>query len=161
MESGKNKVLEFKSPVDGRVAFLAETPDIDFSQEKMGCGVTIFPTNDTVCAPTDGRVMAIFPTRHALGIETREGVEYLIHVGINTVFMHGDGFECLVEEEQEVHQGDPLLTFDRKKIKEAGYSDATPVVFTNISRQSLRVTKGGMVKTRDTILEITEKPDYR
>lgn len=161
MESGKSKVLEFRSPADGRVAFLAETPDVNFAQEKMGCGITIFPTNNTICAPTDGRVMTVFPSKHALGIEAPNGVEYLIHVGINTVSMAGEGFVCLVEENRQIQQGEPLLTFDRTKIAHTGNSDATPIVFTNISRQALHIVKGGMVKTGEIILEITDKPDYR
>lgn len=161
MGAEKTKILDFKSPVDGRVAFLAETPDIKFAQEKMGCGITIFPTNNTVCAPTDGKVMTIFPTKHALGIETDNGIEYLIHVGIDTVSMKGVGFVCHVQENQRIHQGELLLTFDRTKITEAGYSDATPIVFTNISKQALQVVRGGMVKSGDLILKITDKPDYR
>lgn len=141
MESAKSKVLEFGSPLDGRVAFLAETPDVNFAQERLGCGVTIFPTNNTVCAPTDGRVMTIFPTKHALGIEAPNGIEYLIHVGIGTAFMQGNGFTCLVQENQFVHKGEPLLVFDRTKITAEGHSEATPIVFTNISKQALRVTK--------------------
>ncbi len=160
MKAEKSEPLEFKSPVDGRVTFLAETPDVNFAQEKMGCGVTIFPTNNTVCAPTDGRIMMIFPGKHAVGIETPNGVEYLIHIGIDTVHMHGDGFVCLVKENQEIHRGENLLIFDKKKIISAGYSDAIPIVFTNISKQAIRVTKGGIVKTGDTILEIIDKPDY-
>lgn len=161
MNAGKTNVLEFKSPVDGRVAFLAETPDVAFAQEKLGYGITIFPTNDTICAPTDGRVMTIFPTKHAVAIEAANGVEYLIHVGIDTVSMHGEGFICHVKENQKIRQGELLLSFDRGKINAVGLSDATPIVFTNISKEALRVTKGGMVKTGDTILEITDKPDYR
>lgn len=161
MNSGKISVLEFKSPVDGRVALLAETPNVDFAQEKLGFGITIFPTNDTVCAPTDGRVMTIFPTKHAVGIEATNGVEYLIHVGIDTVSMRGEGFICHVKENQQIRQGELLLSFDRMKINTVGHSDATPIVFTNISKEALKVIKGGMVKTGDTILEITDKPDYR
>lgn len=161
MKSENSKILEFKSPVDGQVAFLAETPEINFAQEKMGCGITIFPTDNTIYAPTAGRVMAIFPTKHALGIEAPNGVEYLIHVGINTVSMHGDGFICFVEENEMIEQGDKLLYFDREKIKAAGFSDATPIVFTNISKQALHVIKGGMVTAGDVILEVTSKPDYR
>ncbi|MCD7815123.1 MAG: PTS glucose transporter subunit IIA [Lachnospiraceae bacterium] len=93
----EEQILSFQCPVRGRVALLAETPDTTFSQEKIGCGVVVFPTGDTIYAPTNGRVIMFFPTEHAIAIECANGIEYFIHVGIGTAAMNGEGFRCYVK----------------------------------------------------------------
>lgn len=89
--------LIFLSPLDGEAAPLSKIPDHAFSQGLLGAGLVIFPTKNKVYAPTDGKIDFIFPTKHAIGFETKEGFEYLIHVGIDTYKLKGDGFQLHVE----------------------------------------------------------------
>ena len=104
-----------------------------FANESMGPSVGINPTDNQIYAPFDGKVKMVFPTNHAIGLESNHGVEVLIHVGVDTVNMNGEGFKAFVQQGDEVKQGDLLLTFDFKKIKEAGNSDCVIVAVTNSS----------------------------
>ena len=110
---------------------LSEVPDEMFADGTMGPGVAIDPTGDVISAPADGRVESVFPTGHAIGLRLDDGTELLIHVGIDTVAMKGDGFETLVTAGQRVTAGEPLVRFDRAKIVAAGLSPITPIVVLN------------------------------
>ncbi|MDO4415658.1 MAG: glucose PTS transporter subunit IIA [Erysipelotrichaceae bacterium] len=126
--TGKGTVTQ---PVAGKIIPASEIADPVFAAEGMGPSVGIVPTGETVYAPFDGEVMMVFPTKHAIGLTSTDGIEVLIHVGIDTVNMNGTGFEAFVEGGQKVSKGDKLLTFDRAEIKKAGYSDTVIVVLTN------------------------------
>lgn len=126
--TGKGTVTQ---PTAGRIIPASEIADPMFAAETMGPSIGIIPEGETVYAPFDGKVMMVFPTRHAVGLASDDGVEVLIHVGIDTVQMDGRGFESFVEQDQTVKKGDKLLTFDRSEIKKAGYSDTVIVVLTN------------------------------
>jgi len=124
------------SPLTGEVKLLSFVNDPVFSSETMGKGIAIEPAIGEVSSPVDGIVTAIFPTKHAIGIISDGGVEILIHVGINTVQLEGKYFTQLVEQGAKVKQGDLLVKFDIKKIKEAGYQVITPVIITNTDNYS-------------------------
>ena len=117
-------------PVKGKVIPRAEIPDPTFAEGIMGEGVSILPEEETVSAPVDGTVITVTPTGHAVGL-SGNGMEILIHVGIDTVQMNGEGFSCLVKEGDTVRIGQPLIRFDSAKIKAAGYSDMVVVMLTN------------------------------
>ncbi|MBO4926121.1 MAG: PTS glucose transporter subunit IIA [Clostridia bacterium] len=117
-------------PVKGTVIPREEIPDDTFASGVLGDGVGIQPSDDKVVAPFDGTVSSVAESQHAVGIECN-GMEMLIHVGVDTVNMKGDGFTCLVKEGDEVKAGQPLILFDREKIKAAGYSDTVAVLLTN------------------------------
>ena len=119
------------SPVKGKVIPASEIPDPVFAGEAMGQSVGIVPTEGTVYAPFDGTVMMLFPTKHAIGLQSKDGLEVLIHVGVDTVQMNGEGFEAFVKQDDVIHAGDKLLTFDRTKIKDANHPDTVIVVLTN------------------------------
>lgn len=119
------------SPVKGKVIPASEIPDPVFAGEAMGQSVGIVPTEGTVYAPFDGTVMMLFPTKHAIGLQSKDGLEVLIHVGVDTVQMNGEGFEAFVKQDDIIHAGDKLLTFDRTKIKDANHPDTVIVVLTN------------------------------
>ncbi len=121
-------VLTVRQPVAGRVVPLSEVPDATFSQGIMGSGVAVEPTGDTVWAPADGTVAHIFPTSHAVALKLRDGTELLVHVGVDTVEMKGEGFETLVAVGDEVVEGAPLLRFDLDAIRAAGHPAVTPVI---------------------------------
>lgn len=126
--TGKGTVTQ---PVSGKIIPASEIADPMFAAETMGPSIGIVPDGEIVYAPFDGEVMMVFPTKHAVGLASKDGVEVLIHVGIDTVQMDGKGFESFVEQGQKITKGDKLLTFDRDEIKKAGYSDTVIVVLTN------------------------------
>ena len=145
----------FGAVSDGNVSIITETPDPTFADKMMGDGIVIFPTSDTVVAPCDGVVNLIFPTKHAIGLTSREGVEILIHVGIDTVKLNGTGFDVKVKEGQTVKKGDILLRFDVKYIEEHAKSSAIPVVFTNLNQNhQLKLLKLGEVQAGEAILSV-------
>ena len=117
-------------PVKGNVIAREAIPDDTFASGVLGDGVGIEPTDETVVAPFDGVISSVAESQHAVGIEAN-GMELLIHVGVDTVNMQGEGFTCLVNEGDEVKAGQPLIRFDREKIKAAGYSDTVAVLLTN------------------------------
>lgn len=117
-------------PVAGNVIAREAIPDDTFASGVLGDGVGIEPTEELVVAPFDGTISSVAESKHAIGIEAN-GMEMLIHVGVDTVNMQGDGFECLVKEGDEVKLGQPLIRFSREKIKAAGYSDTVAVLLTN------------------------------
>ncbi|WP_394684961.1 beta-glucoside-specific PTS transporter subunit IIABC [uncultured Microbacterium sp.] len=119
------------SPVDGTVVALSEVPDAAFADGSLGKGVAIRPTSGAVYAPFDGTVVAAFPTGHAIGLRGVDGVELLIHVGLDTVTLGGQHFTLKVESGAEVTAGDLLLEFDDEAIAAAGYDLITPIVVTN------------------------------
>lgn len=123
--------FEIASPLDGTVVELSEVPDPVFGGGVMGPGVAIEPTGNTVVSPGAGTVAAAQPTGHAFGLELDNGVELLIHVGIDTVNLKGEGFEVHVKAGDRVEQGTPLVTFDRSVIEKAGYPLITPVIVLN------------------------------
>lgn len=149
VEPVKFKTTTIKAPLSGKVVKLSQLNDQVFASGLMGKGIAIEPTNGEVCAPVTGTITSILPTKHAIGITSDEGVELLIHVGMDTVELKGVGFECFVNENEHVKAGDLLLKADLKKIKTAGFSVTTPIVVTNTKEysaveviSSTEVTKG-------------------
>lgn len=120
-----------KSPMTGKILPLSDVPDQVFSSGAMGKGIAIDPENGELIAPADGEITTIFPTGHAVGITTKDGIEILIHIGMDTVELEGEGFETFVNQGDQVKAGDLLVRFDIEKIKAAGYSTITPIVITN------------------------------
>ena len=125
------RVTEITAPLEGRVVALSKVPDPAFAGGALGNGVAIEPSGDTVYAPADAKVLTVQKSGHAVGLRLEGGVDLLIHIGIDTVQMGGEGFEVLVEKKQEVKAGTPLIRFDREKIAAAGYPAITPVLVSN------------------------------
>ncbi len=124
-------VIQLRQPLAGRVVPLSEVPDATFAEGIMGPGLAIKPSGDTVVAPADGTVGATFDSSHAVALVLEDGTELLIHVGIDTVHMAGNGFETLVAKGDTVKAGTPLLRFDLQKIEAAGHPTITPVIVLN------------------------------
>ena len=128
----------------GEVISITEVNDEVFAQKMMGDGYAVNPSSNTVVAPVDGTIQSVFPTKHAVGIKTPSGIEVLVHMGIDTVELDGEGFEIFVEEGQEVIAGDKIAEMDLASIKEAGKDTAIMVVFTNLTEeQSFELTQSG------------------
>ena len=119
------------SPLSGEVIPLSEVKDEVFSSEAMGKGCAVIPAEGKVYAPFDGTIVGLLESHHAVGLESENGIEILIHVGMDTVKLNGKHFTCHVEEEQQVKKGQLLLEFDIEAIKKEGYEVTTPVVITN------------------------------
>ncbi|ELK47423.1 PTS glucose transporter subunit IIA [Halobacillus sp. BAB-2008] len=129
---GKKSVEEqIVAPVNGKVVPLDEVDDPVFSQRMMGDGIAVEPSDGKIVAPVSGEIVQLFPTNHAIGIKTKSGVEVLVHIGLETVSMEGEGFEGHVKTGDHVDVGDHLITFDVELVKEKAKSTITPVVITN------------------------------
>ena len=120
------------SPVNGRVVNIEEVQDPTFSQKMMGDGIAVKPTDGKVVSPVNGEVMQVFPTKHAVGIKGESGIEILIHIGLETVGMNGEGFESHVKAGAKVKVGQPLITFDLERVNQKAVDDVIPVVITNM-----------------------------
>jgi PTS system D-glucosamine-specific IIC component len=125
--------VSFVSPLAGKVLPITEVPDQVFSGKMMGDGFAIEPTEGVVKSPVNGKIVNLFPTKHAIGILSDEGKEILIHVGLDTVNLKGEGFEALIKQDDTIEQGQELLRFDLDFIKENATSTITPIVFTNLA----------------------------
>lgn len=143
------------TPIVGDVVALADVNDPVFSSGAMGQGIAVKPSQGVVYAPADAEVSIAFPTGHAFGLKTRNGAEVLIHVGIDTVSMNGDGFEAKVAQGNKVKAGDVLGTFDSNKIAAAGLDDTTMVIVTNTADYaSVAPVATGSVAKGDAVIEV-------
>ena len=149
-----NKETIIYAPVSGKVICREDIPDETFASGIMGEGVGIKPEEEIIVAPFDGEITSVVDTGHAVGLTSFDGVELLIHVGVDTVKMQGDGFQVFVTEGQKVKTGEKLLKFDRDKIRKAGYSDTTAVLVTNSDDYSSVKTVAENVKQKDTVIII-------
>ena len=116
------------SPIKGEVKDISESSDETFASKVMGDGILVNPSEEIFVAPADATVELVFPTKHAIGLSLKDGSQILMHCGINTVSMNGEGFEVYVEEGQEVKQGDKLIKMDLEKVKQAGHSTQTLMI---------------------------------
>ncbi len=143
------------TPIVGDVVALANVNDPVFSSGAMGQGIAVKPSQGVVYAPADAEVSIAFPTGHAFGLKTTDGAEVLIHVGIDTVSMNGDGFEAKVAQGDKVKAGDVLGTFDSNKIAAAGLDDTTMVIVTNTADYaSVAPVATGSVAKGDAVIEV-------
>ena len=143
------------TPIVGDVVALADVNDPVFSSGAMGQGIAVKPSQGVVYAPADAEVSIAFPTGHAFGLKTTDGAEVLIHVGIDTVTMNGEGFEAKVAQGDKVKAGDILGTFDSNKIAAAGLDDTTMVIVTNTADYaSVAPVATGSVAKGDAVIEV-------
>lgn len=135
-EQFAKEFLEFSNPIKGEVVSITEVPDEVFSKKMMGDGFAITPAEGKVFAPVDGEIVNMFPTKHAIGIKSKGGLEILIHFGIDTVNLKGEGFTSYVEQGTEVKRGQKILEVDLDFVKQRTPSVMTPIVFTNLEEGS-------------------------
>lgn len=127
----ENLEVELFAPIDGEVIPLEEVPDPVFAEKMMGDGIAIKPANGKVVSPVDGDIVQVFPTKHAVGIKTSNGAEILIHIGLETVALDGEGFTTHVKEGDKVKKGDALVDVDFSIVEEKAASTVTPMIITN------------------------------
>ncbi|ETY74228.1 glucose PTS transporter subunit IIA [Lactiplantibacillus fabifermentans] len=131
---------------DGELIDLAAVHDETFASKVLGDGVALKLTSDFICAPANGTLATMFPTGHAFGVVTNTGVELLVHIGIDTVNLQGDGFDVLVHQDEVVRAGQPIVRVDRDKLEKAGYDLTTMLIVTNANNQTIQLQTSGVVK---------------
>ena len=142
------------APLAGLVKPLSQAKDEAFASEALGKGLVIEPESGDVFSPVDGMVSALFPSKHAIGITAEDGMEILIHIGINTVELNGKHFETFVEQGEHVQAGQPLVHFDREAIEQEGYNTQTMVIVTNSAMyEDIELVGQGRVEAGQDVLK--------
>ena len=155
LKSSDVKMISVVSPLDGNVIELKEVDDEVFASGVTGKGIAIVPTNNIVVSPVEGTVSVLFPSKHAVGITTNDGVELLVHIGLNTVMLNGEGFTAFVKQGDKVVCGQKLLEFDKEFILSKGYSLQSPVLVTNADQFSdIVMNEIQTVKTGEELYEV-------
>jgi len=127
----KPKTVEIFSPLDGKIIHISDVPDPVFSEKMMGDGFAIIPSDGKLVSPVNGRIIQVFPTKHAICIETIDGLEIIIHIGLDTVELNGSGFDVKVKVNDSVDVGDLLVNIDIDFLKKNNKDTVTPVVISN------------------------------
>ncbi|MDE4542660.1 MULTISPECIES: PTS glucose transporter subunit IIA [unclassified Thermoanaerobacterium] len=126
--------LLIKAPVDGEIVDIVEVPDEVFAQKLVGDGVAVNPKSDIFVSPVEGVITTVFPTKHAIGIKTIEGIEIMIHVGVDTVKLNGEGFTTFINEGDKVKVGDKLLQINKLILESKAKSLISPIIIINTER---------------------------
>ncbi|MEC9491013.1 MAG: PTS glucose transporter subunit IIA [Halanaerobiales bacterium] len=151
----KKKEEYLAAPFAGEVTELQYVPDDAFAQKMLGDGFAITPEENVIKAPCAGEIVQIFSTGHAVGIKTKKGLEVLVHIGIDTVKLDGEGFEKLVKNGDKVEVGTPLVEVDLDFIEENAPSITTPVIITNMEKvKSMEILKKERVKAGTKVLKV-------
>lgn len=141
----EKKDLVLVSPVNGELLDISNVPDEVFAQKMMGDGFAIKSNDGLVVSPVDAEVQLVFETKHAIGLKTESGLEMLIHFGVDTVKLKGEGFDVFVETGDKVKAGDKLMQVNLDYIKENAKSDISPVIFTNLEEgKAVKVELGNV-----------------
>lgn len=149
----KDKSVKILAPQSGKAVAITEVPDPVFSGKVLGDGVGIQPTSGEVLAPVSGTVVQVAHTLHAVGLESDDGLEVLVHLGIDTVKLKGEGFTCYVTEGQHVNAGDKLMDMDLALIEGKGFSTISPCIITNLdAAKNLAVIPGDVVAGETAVM---------
>ncbi|MGX8128355.1 PTS sugar transporter subunit IIA [Clostridioides difficile] len=145
-----------KSPISGRILSIEEVPDDTFAGKLLGEGLAINPVEGVVYSPVDGEIVQLFmPSKHAICIKSNDGIEILIHIGIDTVKMNGNGFDALVNTGDKVKLGQELIRFDIDKIKQNAKTITTPIVITNTHElKNINIIANQSVVVGDDLIKI-------
>ena len=155
VKAEKKAEAEFGAICKGKADLITNTPDESCAGKMMGDGIMFVPEEGHIYAPCDANVEFVFPTKHAIGLKTADGVEMLLHIGIDTVKMNGEGFDVKVSDGQSVKKGELLMDFDLKKVSEMAKSTASVMVFTNLGEDNtIEVVKLGEVKPEETVIRL-------
>ena len=152
------KEIKIYSPMQGKAVAIENVPDETFATKVMGDGVAVLPSDPYVRAPEDGIVSFVAETKHAFGLSTKSGLELLIHIGIDTVKLDGQGFELLVSEEQEVKAGEPIIKMDLEYLGANAPSLISPVICTELDDEDvLKPVAKGNVGFKDVLFIVEKK----
>lgn len=150
----KRKSIDIVAPVAGEIVMLSSVNDEVFSQKMVGDGIAIVPTDGLFCSPIGGEVSRLFPTKHAYVVKHNSGVEVMVHIGLNTVSLDGDGFTAVVSEGDSVKAGDLIVKTDLEKIITSGRETITPVIISEMANYKIVEKKSGVVTKDDPVLEV-------
>lgn len=154
----ENKSMFLASPIKGEAVTIDKVNDPTFAQEMLGKGVAIKPDEGKVVSPISGEITVLFETKHALSIKSNDGIEILIHIGLDTVNLKGECFKTYVKAGDEVKVGDLLIEFDKDKIEMLGYDTITPMIICNtFEYEDVKVVKRGYIYREENVLEIIKK----
>ncbi|WP_163527607.1 PTS sugar transporter subunit IIA [Halobacillus ihumii] len=148
----KEQSVVVVAPINGKVVALEDVPDPVFAEKMMGEGIAVEPVEGTVVSPVEGEIVQLFPTKHAVGLKTKTGAEILIHIGLETVSMEGEGFESFVKQGDKVKVGDRLITFDKSLVEEKAKSIVTPIIVTNSDEFDVELTSESQASAGETEL---------
>jgi len=148
----EESMREFLAIASGRLDSLKEAPDAAFSSLAMGDGVMIDPSDSVIVSPVDAQVSMVFSSKHAFGLKTKDGIELLVHIGIDTVNLKGEGFFYKKKEGDSVKAGDIILQIDREKIKSKGYDPTIMLVVTNSNDYNIHFINESSVKAGETVI---------
>ena len=151
----KRKVRDINAPVDGQIVALESVPDDVFSQKMVGDGVAIIPISNLFTAPIDGVVSKIFSTNHAYSIKSDKDLEVMVHIGLDTVALKGEGFTRIANEGDNVKAGDVIIEVDLAYIREHAKDIITPIIITDESDVKSMEKKLAIVKSQDKIMEVS------
>ncbi len=152
------KIISLKAVEDGRTIPMDEVNDQTFAQELLGPGIAIVPSNGTVVSPINGTIATVMDTKHAVCIQGEDGLELIVHAGLDTVELNGKYYQTYKEIGDQVKAGDVLLEFDLEEIAKAGYDVTTPIVITNLG--DYKITKcltGQQVKAGEEVIQLTKQ----
>ena len=152
------KTISLKAVEDGRTIPMDEVNDQTFAQELLGPGIAIVPSNGTVVSPINGTIATVMDTKHAVCIQGEDGLELIVHAGLDTVELNGKYYQTYKEIGDQVKAGDVLLEFDLEEITKAGYDVTTPIVITNLG--DYKITKcltGQQVKAGEEEIQLTKQ----
>ena len=152
------KTISLKAVEDGRTIPMDEVNDQTFSQDLLGPGIAIVPSNGTVVSPINGTIATVMDTKHAVCIQGEDGLELIVHAGLDTVELNGKYYQTYKEIGDQVKAGDVLLEFDLEEITKAGYDVTTPIVITNLG--DYKITKcltGQQVKAGEEVIQLTKQ----
>ena len=152
------KTISLKAVEDGRTIPMDEVNDQTFAQELLGPGIAIVPSNGTVVSPINGTIATVMDTKHAVCIQGEDGLELIVHAGLDTVELNGKYYQTYKEIGDQVKAGDVLLEFDLEEITKAGYDVTTPIVITNLG--DYKITKcltGQQVKAGEEVIQLTKQ----
>lgn len=153
--NGIMRPVEIASPLNGKEIALKDVDDEVFASGVTGKGIAIIPENNTVLSPADGTVSVLFPSKHAVGITTKEGIEILVHIGLNTVMLNGEGFTTFVKQGDQVKKGQKLLEFDKDFITNKGCSLQSPLIITNADQfKDILIETKTEIRTGDIAMEV-------
>ncbi|MFT8887627.1 MAG: PTS glucose transporter subunit IIA [Ethanoligenens sp.] len=148
----KNESTQFVATQTGKAVPLSEVPDEAFAQKMLGDGVAILPSEDVVVSPVDGEIVEVLDSLHAYGIHTKDGLDILVHIGINTVELKGEGFRAFVKVGDKVKAGDKLAEVNLKLLEEKGFPSYTPIILTNMDAVKSFETSIGDTKAGETVV---------
>jgi PTS system glucose-specific IIA component len=150
----KQKEIKIYSPVKGKVIVLGEIPDRMFSKKMLGEGIAIEIADDVICSPHNGIIRALLPARHAFAIQTQEGIDILVHVGLGTMALKGEGFAAVAGVDDQVTAGQPILKVNRTFVARKGFNLITPVIITNTDMvKEVTIVKTGYVDKNQEIIK--------